>query len=161
MLRLRRGVRDVARLGRREPLTVDGELMLWTDQRAWATTWLAEPEVHEHLVALCSVLPDARHHVIVGPASVKLHLRHFVLNEWTGHTDLTADRLQEWLVRLCALADAVERQPTGKEVESALEEVIRTDRARLARRVWRWVFGGLVLLIGLCCIAAFLMVLPS
>jgi hypothetical protein len=115
-------------------------LSVWSKDAAFTQAWLDAPMVREHLQVLCTALPGARSQVIVAPASIRLHVMYFALQEWTGESDLTADLVTDWTKRLVALADAIEQQPPGEEVEGRLEAAAHTDR----NRMFRWTMIAVV-----------------
>jgi len=126
--------RGVGRVMGKDAIPVSESLRAWSDDADWTRAWLARPGVSDHLQALCDALVGARAQVVVGPASVMLHLRYFALNEWTGDSDLSTERIAAWVVHLVALADSVEALPAGMVAEGGMETSARTDRGALWRK---------------------------
>ena len=130
----------------KEPRPVGEDVNVWTDDGEWTDAWLQESGVTDRIIALCTDLPGARQQVIVTPDSVKLHVRYFMMNDRTGQSDITTSRLGQWLSHLIVLARSLEAQPTGDQTASPLEQDLRTDRRKIARRGTLWVIGFCLLM---------------
>ena len=123
------------------PRPVGEGIQVWSEHGEWVDQWLEAPGVRARIIALCTDLPGARQMLIVAPDSVKLHLRYFMMQERTGKSDITTERLDLWLSHLVFLAESLERRPAGAQAASSLEVELRMDRRKLARRVRAWSIG--------------------
>jgi hypothetical protein len=133
--------RGVGRALAKESAEVGEGLQAWSDNAEEASRLLALAGVRESIVALCTDLPGAATQLHITPDALKLHVRYFMLDEWSGESDLTPDRVQHWMTQLIALAEALETLPPGNDEETPLERRFRVDRAAIFRKSLGCAFG--------------------